>query len=186
MHILELIAVTVEEFHLAKLKFYHSESAEHANINQSFFLHNQFRATNTNYLLVCNEVFTTCPSRWDSLRTCCTCFFSGLQSFQSSWKPLRSLFSCRKLTRDQFRATDTRSLEITSVVTATSTPRPSLSQTCRAAKLQTIALVKLPSSPLRHLWMYTKYRAVALTGSGCFWKSKSTFRSKLFWYSLYN
>ena len=37
MHILELIAVTVEEFHLAKLKFYHSESAEHANINQSFF-----------------------------------------------------------------------------------------------------------------------------------------------------
>ena len=47
MHILELIAVTVEEFHLAKLKFYHSESAEHANIDQSFFLHNQFRATNT-------------------------------------------------------------------------------------------------------------------------------------------
>jgi hypothetical protein len=37
MHILELIAVTVEEFHLAKLKFYHSESAEHANIDQSFF-----------------------------------------------------------------------------------------------------------------------------------------------------
>ena len=37
MDILELIAVTVEEFHLAKLKFYHSESAEHANINQSFF-----------------------------------------------------------------------------------------------------------------------------------------------------
>ena len=42
MHILELIAVTVEEFHLAKLKFYHSESAEHANINQSFFCTTNF------------------------------------------------------------------------------------------------------------------------------------------------